>query len=102
MPVNESEVKDLHRCLLKYPQGQMSDGWGEVSHWPADRMEEGDWSPAIWRSPRVWQKPPPRSPITQTCGQSMIYLACRFTRQAVYCAAHLSAQHTALPADSQY
>ena len=51
MPVNESEVKDLHRCLLKYPQGQMSDGWGEVSHWPADRMEEGDWSPAIWRSP---------------------------------------------------
>ena len=53
MPVNEHEVGDLHRCLLQCPQGQMSNGWGEVSHWPADRMEEGDWTPAIWRSPEL-------------------------------------------------
>ena len=53
MPVDESEVGDLHRCLLQCPQGQMSDGWGEVSLWPADRMEEGDWTPAIWRSPEL-------------------------------------------------
>ena len=53
MPVNEREVENLHRSLLECPQGQMSNGWGEVSHWPADRIEEGDWSPAIWRSPEL-------------------------------------------------
>ncbi len=53
MPKDESEVEDLHRCLRECSQGQMSEGWGEVSHWPADRMEEGDWSPAIWRSPEL-------------------------------------------------
>lgn len=31
----------------------MSEGWGEVSHWPADRIEEGDWTPAILRSPEL-------------------------------------------------
>ena len=53
MPVEESEVEDLHRCLQEYPQGQMTHGWGEISRWPADRMEEGDWTPAIWRSPKL-------------------------------------------------
>ncbi len=53
MPVNEREVGDLHRCLLQCSQGQMSNGWGEISHWPADRMEKGDWTSAIWRSPEL-------------------------------------------------
>ena len=53
MPVDENEVEDLHRCLLDRLQGQMSNGWGEISQWPADRMEEGDWTPAIWRSPEL-------------------------------------------------
>ena len=30
-------------------------GWGEVSRWPACRMEQGDWTPAIWRSPVLAQ-----------------------------------------------
>ncbi len=53
MPTDEREVADLHRCLGECSQGQISEGWGEVSHWPADRMEEGDWSPATWRSPAL-------------------------------------------------
>ena len=53
MPVDENEVEDLHRCLLDCPQGQMSNGWGEISQWPTDRMEEGDWTPASWRSPQL-------------------------------------------------
>ncbi len=53
MPADESEVEDLHRCLLECSLGQIPNGWGEVSHWPADRMAEGDWTPAIWRSPRL-------------------------------------------------
>ena len=53
MPVEEGEVEDLHRCLRECDMGQMSNGWGEVSQWPAERMAEGDWSPAIWRSPEL-------------------------------------------------
>ena len=32
-------------------RGPLDDGWGEVSYWPSDRITEGDWTPAIWRSP---------------------------------------------------
>ena len=34
-------------------RASMSNGWGEMSLWTADRMEEGDWTPAIWRSPEL-------------------------------------------------
>ena len=53
MPVDETEVADLHRCLLDCTQGPIANGWGEVSEWPAERMEAGDWTPAIWRSPEL-------------------------------------------------
>ena len=53
MPADESEVEDLHRCLLECSLGQIPNGWGEISLWPADRMAEGDWTPGIWRSPRL-------------------------------------------------
>ena len=50
MPVDETEVADLHDCLMDCTQGPIANGWGEVSEWPAVRMEAGDWTPAIWRS----------------------------------------------------
>ena len=53
MPIDESEVDDLHRCLLNVHNGRISNGWGEVSEWPAERIEAGDWTPAIWRSPEL-------------------------------------------------
>ena len=53
MPVDEIEVEALHCCVLDCSQGQISNGWGEVSYWPTDRMEEGDWVPTIWRSPEL-------------------------------------------------
>ena len=53
MPIDETEVDDLHRCLLDCTQGSIANGWGEVSEWPAERMEAGDWTPAIWRSPEL-------------------------------------------------
>ena len=53
MPADESEVEDLHSCLWECSLGQIPNGWGEVSLWPADRMAEGDWTPGIWRSPRL-------------------------------------------------
>ena len=53
MPVDEGEVEDLHRCLQERDLGQMSNGWGEISEWPAGRMEDGDGAPAIWRAPEL-------------------------------------------------
>ena len=53
LPIDDAEVDDLHRCLLECQQGQIANGWGEVSEWPAERIAEGDWTPAIWRSPRL-------------------------------------------------
>ena len=55
MPSDEAEVEDLHRCLSECEQGQIENGWGEVSHWPENRIAEGDWSAAIWRSPELAQ-----------------------------------------------
>ena len=51
MPVNDGDAADLHQCLLDCKKGLMANGWGEVSEWPAERIEAGDWTPAIWRSP---------------------------------------------------
>ena len=48
-PIDE-EVSDLHDCLLECRHGQIPNGWGEVSYWPAERVAEGDWTPAVWRS----------------------------------------------------
>ncbi len=51
LPVNENEVEDMHRSLLKSPEGEIQNGWGEVSYWPVELIDAGDWTPAIWRSP---------------------------------------------------
>ena len=53
MPVDDGEVADFHGCLLDCEEGLIVNGWGEVSYWPADMMESGDWSAAIWRSPEL-------------------------------------------------
>ena len=54
MPRNEIEIDDLHRCLLQCAGGgAIANGWGEVSQWPAERMEAGDWTPSVWRSPEL-------------------------------------------------
>ena len=51
LPASEQDVHQFHQRLLACPDGQIADGWGQVSSWPASRMEAGDWTPAIWRSP---------------------------------------------------
>ena len=53
LPFDDAEVAELHRCLADCPQGSIADGWGQVCHWPADRIAAGDWTPAIWRSPEL-------------------------------------------------
>ena len=53
IPSEESEVEDLHKALSSCHEGAITDGWGTVSYWPAERMAEGDWTPAVWRSPEL-------------------------------------------------
>ncbi len=53
MPMSDSEVEEMHTALLNCPEGTMNDGWGEVTHWPAERIRSGDWTPAIWRKPEL-------------------------------------------------
>ena len=50
LPVDDDAVADWHRSLLECEQGPIPNGWGEVSYWPAERIAEDDWTPAIWRS----------------------------------------------------
>ncbi len=51
MPADDSEVQDFHECLVKCTQGSIDHGWGEVSYWSAERVADGDWTAAVWRSP---------------------------------------------------
>ena len=53
MPVDDAEVAELHQCLAQCDSGSIPEGWGEVFRWPAERIESGDWTPALWRSPEL-------------------------------------------------
>ena len=53
LPADDRQVNEMHQALLKCQEGQIEDGWGVVSHWSAESIESGDWTPAIWRSPRL-------------------------------------------------
>ncbi|MCY4007681.1 MAG: DEAD/DEAH box helicase family protein [Rhodobacteraceae bacterium] len=52
MPLDEGEAATLHQVLQNTTNsGLLSDGWGEVSEWPEERIAQGDWSAAVFRSP---------------------------------------------------
>ena len=54
MPVDEGEVADFHRNLQNIGvRNEIANGWGEVILWESERIEAGDWTPAIWRSPSL-------------------------------------------------
>ncbi len=52
-PADDTEVAELHDSVLQCEVGTMAGDWGEVSHWPAERINAGDWTAAIWRSPEL-------------------------------------------------
>ena len=51
LPLDESSAADLHSCLDGLVEGLIPYGWGEVSEWPAEYMEAGNWIAAAFRSP---------------------------------------------------
>ena len=54
-PSKAYTVEDFHKFLdeMEVQAGRMRCEWGEVSYWPRERIQRGDWTPAIWRSPEL-------------------------------------------------
>ena len=52
-PADEGDVADLHESLARCKEGAIPNGWGVAFYWPAERIEAGDWTPAVWRSPEL-------------------------------------------------
>ena len=52
-PNDDAEVAELFSVIEPQPVGVLADGWGEVSTWPTERIQQGDWTAAIWRSPAL-------------------------------------------------
>ncbi len=50
-PHDNEEVGQLFEELAQTRFGTLGDSWGEVSLWARDRIVEGDWTAAVWRSP---------------------------------------------------
>ena len=55
LPVDYGEVADFHRCLLDCEEGLISNGWGEISYWPAERIDAGTGHPQSGDHPS-WQR----------------------------------------------
>ena len=53
MPIDDTQLADFHKCLQHSKEGIVPNGWGEVSFWPSKRIEDGDWTPSVWRSPKL-------------------------------------------------
>lgn len=68
-PLNEGQVEEFHKSLLECKTGLISNGWGQVSEWPWERVKEGDWSAAIWRSPQLAEET-----IALACDERLISL----------------------------
>ena len=53
-PRDETETDRLFDTLnAAAGASQLADGWGEISAWPAARIQAGDWSAVAWRSPQL-------------------------------------------------
>ena len=53
VPTDDQAVAELHDSLVQCEKGLLSDGWGEVSEWPAERIDAGDWTAGVFRSPEL-------------------------------------------------
>ena len=54
MPADDAEAGQLFNHIDALDgTGELPDGWGQISSWPADRITDGDWSAAMWRSPKL-------------------------------------------------
>ena len=53
MPTDDQTMAELHERLVRCETGLLPDGWGEVSEWPVERSEAGDWTAGVFRAPEL-------------------------------------------------
>ena len=92
IPTDESEVAELHKALCSCHEGEIADGWGEISYWPAERMAEGDWTPAVWRSPELAEAAHNLSTAAKLPRMDEKYTI-RTTLQELYASCKLAEEH---------
>ena len=51
LPTDDKDTELLFICLANQEQGALPNAWGEVSSWPAELIQAGDWTASMWRSP---------------------------------------------------
>jgi len=51
IPTDEHEAGELRRYLAQRRVGDLPERWGQVSEWPAERVQAGDWTAGAFRSP---------------------------------------------------
>ena len=53
-PRDEADANQVFEALNAVgSSGLLAEGWGEVSAWPSERIQAGDWSAVAWRSPQL-------------------------------------------------
>ncbi len=52
-PNNEEQLQSFFESLDKCKEGELPKDWGNISFWPRERIERGDWTAAIWRNPEL-------------------------------------------------
>ena len=53
-PRDEADTNQLFEALTAVgSSGLLAEGWGEVSEWPSERIQAGDWSAVALRSPQL-------------------------------------------------
>ena len=52
-PNNEEQLHSFFESLEKCKEGELPKDWGNLSYWSRERIERGDWTAAIWRSPEL-------------------------------------------------
>ena len=52
-PNNEEQLHSFFESLEKCKEGELPKDWGNLSFWPRERIERGDWTAAIWRNPEL-------------------------------------------------
>ncbi len=82
-PNDDTEVAELFKAIEYRGVGLLMDGWGEVSEWPAERVQQGDWTAAIWRSPILAEASAKLADHPALLPMAELGMSCHLTRPAL-------------------
>ena len=53
IPNDHTTTLELLNAISNQENGNLANGWGEISSWPRQRIADGDWTISIWHQPSV-------------------------------------------------